>query len=249
MHTTTEFIETLHREGERFADTAEHVDLTAPVPGCPAWSVRDLVLHLGAVHRWATGYVVEGRTQPEPIAEAPALEDTELAPWLRDGHARLVAALTEAPAELDCWTFLPTGVEPLEFWARRQAYETSVHRVDIEAASGLALSPMAPEFASGGIDEFLRGFQARPSSPVRTETPKTLRILPTDVPAAGWTVSLSADKPPRTERTRDGQPADCTYTGPAMALYLVLYNRLPIDAVQCGGDVSLAQRWRDLTSS
>jgi mycothiol maleylpyruvate isomerase-like protein len=30
-------------------------DLTAPVPSCPGWSVYDLVIHLGAVHRRAAG--------------------------------------------------------------------------------------------------------------------------------------------------------------------------------------------------
>ena len=25
-----------------------------PVPSCPEWTVRDLVRHLGGVHRWAT---------------------------------------------------------------------------------------------------------------------------------------------------------------------------------------------------
>ncbi|MFC7330878.1 maleylpyruvate isomerase family mycothiol-dependent enzyme [Marinactinospora rubrisoli] len=243
----TDFIATLTIEGRLFADTAQQADPDAPVPGCPAWRVRDLVKHLSSVHRWATGFVAEGGTERVPLPEAPGLRDEELVPWMRAGHERLVAALEAAPADLACWSFLPAP-SPLAFWARRQALETTVHRVDAESALGAAISPLRPDLAAEGIAELLTGFHARGRSPVRTETPATLRVRATDVPEAAWNVHLS-DGPLRAERAVQEPPApDCTYEGTAADLYLVLWNRLPLDRVRITGDVGLAHRWRELTN-
>lgn len=245
---TAEFIETLRDEGRLFADAAERADADAPVPGCPGWLVRDLVIHLGRVHRWATAFVAEGGQRPVRLPGAPELDDQALVPWLREGHGRLVGTLSAAPPDLSCWTFLP-ATSPPAFWARRQAHETAVHRVDAESALGGPLSPVRPAFAADGIDELLRGFHGRGNSPVRTESPRVLRIRPTDVPGTAWTVHLS-DGPPRTERTAEVRGAvDCEYEGLAADLYLVLWNRLPVEAVRVTGDASLAQMWRDLSGT
>ncbi|WP_367303766.1 maleylpyruvate isomerase N-terminal domain-containing protein [Nocardioides panacis] len=40
-------------------------DLRAPVPGCPGWSVLDLVVHVGNVHAWAATIVETGRAAAE----------------------------------------------------------------------------------------------------------------------------------------------------------------------------------------
>ncbi|APU15778.1 MULTISPECIES: maleylpyruvate isomerase family mycothiol-dependent enzyme [Actinoalloteichus] len=244
----TDYLETLRHEGRLFAEVARHTDPNAPVPGCPRWLVRDLVRHLGVVHRWATGFVAERREHPVALPEPPALADDALVPWLTEGHDRLLMTLAAAPPDLTCWTFLPAP-SPLVFWATRQAYETAVHRVDVETALGRPISPMRPRFAAGGIEELLAGFHGRRRSPVRTDSPRTLRVRATDVADADWIVRLS-DEPPRTERTAEESPVvDCTYEGPAAELYLVLWNRLPLETVRISGDVTLAHRWRDLTST
>lgn len=240
---TAEFVETLRREGRLLADAAEAAGADAPVTGCPGWRVRDLVAHMGAVHRWATVFVARGRQQPAPLPAVPGMPDEALVPWLREGHAALVEALDTAPADLVCWTFLPAP-SPLAFWARRQAHETAVHRVDAEIARGGPRSPTRPAFAADGIDELLRGFHARHAT-VRTASPRTVVIRATDVDDAVWTVRLS-DAPPRTERGAASGVPDCTYTGPAADLCLVLWNRLPWNTVDVGGDVTLARLWRDL---
>ncbi|RCV51641.1 maleylpyruvate isomerase family mycothiol-dependent enzyme [Marinitenerispora sediminis] len=245
---TTDYISTLAYEGRLFADVAAQTDPAAPVPGCPGWQVRDLITHLGSVHRWATGFVAEGRQEPTGLPDAPELADDELVPWFREGHQRLVAALSAAPADLSCWSFLPAP-SPLAFWARRQALETAVHRVDAESALGGDLSPLEPAFAAEGIDELLTGFHARGTSPVHTDSPKTLWIRATDVADAAWTAHIS-DGPLRAERSaRQPDAVDCGYEGTAADLYLVLWNRLPLEAVRITGDAGVARLWRDLTST
>src|ERR1019366_10224384 len=84
-----------------------------------------------------------------------AIGDGDLFRAYRSAHAVLVEALVAAPPDLRCWTFLPAP-SPLAFWARRQAHETTIHRVDAELASG-PVAPVTPEFAADGLDELLFG--------------------------------------------------------------------------------------------
>jgi uncharacterized protein (TIGR03083 family) len=223
------------------AGAAEDAGPDAPVPTCPAWRVRDLLGHTGMVHRWATAFVSERHTEYRPDGGVPDLDGDEMLEWFREGHGLLVGALSEAPADVSCWSFLPAR-SPLHFWARRQAHETAVHRADAQSAAGTGPEEVAPEFAVDGVDELLSAFHARQRSRVRTESLHVLRVRATDTGDV-WSVQLSAE-PPRTLRTETG-PADCELSGTAERLYLTLWNRLPLDAVSVRGDAGLARLWRE----
>ncbi len=224
---TARFVEILDAEGRLLAAAAERAGTDAKVPTCPGWQVRDLVRHTGMVHRWATAFVAEGHLSYHPDGGLPDLDGAALLAWFREGHRTLVDTLTSAPPDVACWTFLPAP-SPLAFWARRQAHETAVHRVDAESALGGTPTPLARDFAVDGIDELLAGFHARAKSQVRTTGPRELRVRVTDTDDALWTVRLSS-QPPVTERItgRGDQEADCEVAGPAAALYLALWNRQP----------------------
>ncbi|MFD9075880.1 maleylpyruvate isomerase family mycothiol-dependent enzyme [Streptomyces lasiicapitis] len=238
---TAEHIEVLDREGTLMADAAEEAGLDAPVPTCPDWQVRDLLQHTGMVHRWAGGFVADAHPAFRPWQEPEGLDDAALHDWFREGHAQLVATMRGAPADVQCWTFLPAP-SPFAFWARRQANETTIHRIDAESARGGTPSPVGTAFALDGIDELLRGFHARAKSRVRTEKPQVLRVRATDADAHGtWTVRLSDDVP--VTEPGDTAPADCEVAGQAAYLYLALWNRLPFPQVT--GDATLAALWRE----
>jgi uncharacterized protein (TIGR03083 family) len=244
---TAEFIRVLDHEGRSLASAAAEAGPGAKVPTCPDWQARDLLRHTGTVHRWATSYVTEGHPSFQPLAESPDLDDDELLAWFREGHRRLVDTLSAASPDVRCFHFLPAP-SPLAFWARRQAHETTVHRVDAESARGRTPEELAGElavdFAADGIDELLRGFHARARSRVRTEEPRVLRVRATDTADAVWTVRLSSE-PPVTERNAEGD-ADCEVSGPAAPLYLSLWNRLPLPSAT--GDASLATLWRETSA-
>ncbi len=239
-------VDALREEGERMAGVVAEADPGAAVPTCPDWTVRDLVRHLGGVHRWATGFVAEGRTDPggpgldEIVGVGP--EDTELADWLRQGCAALVAALSAAPADLECWSFLPAP-SPLAMWARRQAHETAIHRVDAELAAGSTVSPFAPPFAADGVDELLTGFVPRRSTKLRAEEPTTMAVRCRDVDAV-WTLHLDEDGVTTTHDASDTTAA-CTVTGAASDLYLALWNRAGPDGLVIGGDASVLDLFLD----
>ncbi|MEV7204973.1 MULTISPECIES: maleylpyruvate isomerase family mycothiol-dependent enzyme [unclassified Streptomyces] len=237
---TAAYVETLDREGALLAAAAEAAGTDAEVPTCPDWRVRDLLRHTGMVHRWATAFVAEGHTGPRRADDPPALDGGPLLSWFREGHERLVDTLGGAEPDVRCWHFLPAP-SPLAFWARRQAHETTVHRIDAESARGGEPTAVGVDFAVDGIDELLCAFHARPKSAVRTEEPRTLRVRATDAPDAVWTVRLSA-QPPVTVRAEEGA-ADCELSGPAAQLYPALWNRRPVPEVT--GDGALAALWRE----
>ncbi|MGW0532417.1 maleylpyruvate isomerase family mycothiol-dependent enzyme [Streptomyces sp. NPDC003032] len=234
-------IQVVSDEGRLLARAAEEAGPDAKVPTCPVWEVRDLLRHTGMVHRWAAAFIAERRTEFRLGGELPDLDGAALLDWFREGHAALVDTLTTAPPDVECWAFLPAP-SPLAFWARRQANETTVHRVDAESARGGTPSPVGADFAVDGIEELLLGFHAREKSQVRTDVPRVLRVRATDAPdERSWTVRLS-EAPPVAERGATA-PADCEVSGPAAHLYLALWNRLPFPEVS--GDRLLAALWRE----
>ncbi|MFJ8857765.1 maleylpyruvate isomerase family mycothiol-dependent enzyme [Streptomyces sp. NPDC102451] len=239
---TSEHLTALAAEGRALARAAREAGTEAPVPTCPGWRVRDLLEHTCMVHRWATAFVVEGRRTHHPAGEEPGLDGEALLDRFTEGHSLLVEALRAAPAGLECWTVFPAP-SSVAFWARRQAHETRIHRVDAESARSGPTTPVAPQHAVDGIDELLAGFHARAKSRVRTDSPRTLRVRAVDTDTV-WTVRLS-DAPPLTVRGPDAldTPADCTVSGTAEELYLALWNRLPLASVAVSGDPGVAGLW------
>jgi len=237
-------IDVLRDEGERMAAAIDRADPDGGVPSCPEWTVRDLVRHLGGVHRWATGYITSRRTEisqaelDEVVGSWPA--DADLAAWLAQGCADLVAALVAAPDDLQCWTFLPAP-SPRAMWARRQAHETAVHRVDAEQAVGAAVTGFAAPFAADGIDELLRLFVPRRTTRLHADPPTSLAFRCTDDgPDAdtdtdtSWLLHVDADGVRTT--SADVAGAACTVAGAAGDLFLALWNRSGADALTIEGD-------------
>jgi uncharacterized protein (TIGR03083 family) len=250
-----ELIACLQREGERLAAAADQAGLAAPVPACPGWQVRDLLKHLGYVHRWAAGYVrdqhtrrVERLSEEEILSGGPS--DDVLAAWFRQGLAELVRVLAAAGPETDCWTFLDAP-SPVAFWARRQAHETTIHRVDAEqaaAAAGPAQLADPPDidtrFAIDGIDELIMGFLARDASRGRWDGPPAVLGFHAE-DGAGGTAHWRLDAAPgRLAVARGTGPAGCDVTGPAARLYLLLWNRAGQNGLVVGGDASQLAAFR-----
>lgn len=237
-------LESLAREGALLAAAARAAGPDAAVPTCPGWTVRDLVLHQGEVHRWATIVVREGLPKPSAVPAdhlGPLPDDEHLMEWFEEGRAQLLDALRAAPEDLAAFRFLadpPAGAAT--FWARRQAHETEMHRIDAESAAG-ALTPIEPDRAADGIDELLTGFVPRPHMQLRADPPCTLTVELTDRPEA-WHLAIG-DGPVVT--TRGAAPADCTVRGTANDVHLALWNRAPIDALEINGDASVLHRFRE----
>jgi len=239
----TEHIEALQREGQLLAAAATREELDTPIPTCPDWRIRDLIRHVGGVHRWATGYVGDRRTEvwdvdlDDIVGTWP--EDYGLIAWFREGLSRLVHTLASAPSDLNCLTFL-AAPSPLAMWARRQAHETAIHRVDAESP-GSTITKFHPAFAADGVDELLSCFITRPGRGPKVSSPCSIHVHTTDT-CDDWYMQIGLEN---VVTSRHSNPADCTITGTASDLYLLLWNRRNDAGINVNGDRNLLSLWRE----
>lgn len=242
-------IDTLLGEGARIVIAGGELTPNAPVPTCPGWTVRDLMHHLGSIHRLTVDALVNSRSTFPSERElvdivGPLPQDDDLVAWIRSGLHQLINSFKDAPTNVECVQLFP-GTTALDFWVRRQAHETTIHRVDVESARGDEISHVNRSFAADGIDELLCGFHSRTDSGVRSSIPSSIQIRATDPEANGesWFVHLSDTQPPLVTRSAL-RPADCTVSGPLELLYLALWNRLPFTDLEVDGNRTLLQLWR-----
>jgi uncharacterized protein (TIGR03083 family) len=241
--TPDEHIAAIAAHAEQLGATAASTGLDAPVPTCPGWAVRDLLGHLGAVHRWAASYVEQQRTEPPGREDEPAQPpaDDELLEWFRQGHEHLVKVLDSAADTVECWTFLPAPF-PRAFWTRRQAHETAIHRVDGASAADEAVSVDAA-FAVDGIDELLMGFFARQRGRLLADPGVTLGVRVTDAGQSdAWTMRIG---PQSREVDRGAGHGDLVVSGEASNVYQFLWNRVGTDQVELIGDERVLEVWRE----
>ena len=229
-----EYIAQIVSNGHALAQAASAAGWDAVVPPCPEWTVRDLVAHVGGVHRWAAEIVRDGLSAEQAAAVGSVgvgPDDAEMLAWYLSSNALLVSQLQAAPDSLECFTFLPAP-SPLAFWARRQAHETAIHRVDAESAAG-SVAVFGPDFAQDGIAEMAAGFSRRRR---RFDRAGTLALSSTDGPS--W---LAEFDPEGVAVALGEGPADATVTGTSSDLYLWLCNRP--SAATLAGDAELAAQW------
>ncbi|MDA8262639.1 MAG: maleylpyruvate isomerase family mycothiol-dependent enzyme [Actinomycetota bacterium] len=241
-----EYISALEREGRLLIESARIAGLEAPVPTCPGWRVRELLAHINYVHRWATAYVAGALTEmlPEPAEEEilrSAPRDDELFDSAEEGHAALVRALGDAPPDLNCWTFLPAA-SPLAMWARRQAHETAVHRVDAELAAGRIPQPLDKRLAVDGVDELLLSMLSRGEPPKEAETGLGAICLEARGLEESWSVRLGESD----VRAEAGEaPWDLLIRAGASDLFLLLWNRPSLEKPELRGETGLLDLWRE----
>lgn len=238
-------------EGALFAHAADAGPLDVMVPSCPEWDVRRLVQHLGVVHLWAGAHVADPRPRPDDVddltdlaAHWPELAaswpaDDDLVDWYRACNAALVDTLRAAAPDVAAWTFLPAP-SPLHMWARRQAHETTVHRVDAEGARGTT-TPVDAQLASDGIAEFLEGFAARRRR-LDVDGERVVRLDATDTGEV-WSMRMTPSGI-ASERGRTPSP-DLVVRGTAAALYLLLWNRQDPTGVELEGAAALLDVYRE----
>jgi uncharacterized protein (TIGR03083 family) len=237
------YIEALATEGNRLADTASELDIASPIPTCPGWVLRDLIRHLGGVHRWAGAHVRDRLTSFLRVDDFEALvgpwpADSELVAWYRSELDLLIHSLRSAPVDIECAVFLKS-TSPLAHWARRQAHETAIHRADVESILDRRTS-VDTDFALDGIDELVDCFVPRPFMRLRSEVPLTLGIAPDDGDRF-WALSISEEP---VQVTKVISACDCVVAGRASDIYFALWNRSGDHGIRISGDGAVRDLFR-----
>lgn len=242
----TAHLAALRTEAATLLDAAERAGWEGGVPSCPDWSVRDLVVHLGGVHRWAAAIVGEGRTErpsaEERAAFGAAPGDDGIGDWFRHGVDGVATAIDDADPLARCFTLFPAG-SGRDFWARRMAHETFVHRVDAQLAAGDPVASAPPELVLDGIAELVEEFLPVRAPGLVTDPPRVVEVEITGASAGRWSVTVGPEGPTATAGAAHG--ADVRLVGPAAALHLVLWNRIGHGSVRVEGDRRVLDLWRE----
>lgn len=220
-----EYLEALRRADARFAEAAAQAVLAhgwrAQVPGCPAWTLADLVWHLAEVqHFWA--WVVRTRAQsPSAYSEPDRPADDELLAYGPAQSAELEAALAGAEPDEPVWTWAPR--KDVGFVLRRQAQEATVHAADVEEVLG-ELRPIPPDVGLDGLDEWLEVMVpgAFPDGPPADAHPVVFHALD-----AGAERTLFPGTRPFPIAVLTGNAGD---------LLLAAWRRLPVEVLTVDGD-------------
>jgi uncharacterized protein (TIGR03083 family) len=263
LSTTVDFTKEYAAAAERLAVAVARSDPRAPVPGCPGWSVLDLVVHVGNVHAWAASIVETGRAAAEQNDRPSSSRPRVVSSWYAGKAEDLYEVLRGADPAAPCWNFA-FGSGTKRFWSRRQLHETTVHQVDLDLVLHKD-SEIRPAVAGDGVDEVLgvflhrmhqRGHAVtldRPLALVASDTgdawvvsPRTRPDATAPVPAQARSTGSEALPPTVAHRrTSHAAAVEDRVEGPAEVLYRLLWGRVDVDAadVRLSGDEQRVRRF------
>lgn len=239
------FLQLLTSDGQLLRDTARG-DLTASVPPCPGWTVRDVVEHTAQVYEHKIVAIGLGGAQPDPWPPTWP-QDRDPVEWFADAHARLLDRLTTTDPAAPSWTWWAPD-QSVGFWVRRMAQETAVHRTDVQSAFG-AVTPVDQRLAVDGVDEILHVMLAGDWSADRKPGPTAGIEVAAD--ERSWLVELAPDhvtitdldEPVPRDRAQDPRPEARVSGGPS-ELLLWMWGRSPMSTVRVEGDQRVVERLR-----
>lgn len=209
----------------------------AETPTCPGWTVHRLVRHIARVQAQVVLSLDADPAGEAPRTERPPEDWDELLAFWDDTVGTMLDGLAARGPGQPAWAF--AHFSGTSFWARRQAHETAIHRLDAEhAAHGDDVPHLVfdPAFAADGADEALTVMVAR--FPV--DVAGTVLVHAADAGRA-WLVTLTAGEKPVIGKATE-LDTDASLVGTADAVYRALWKR-PSTAV-VNGDPALVAALR-----
>ncbi len=246
------YLARLRDDGNRIRQIGED-RRTAPVTGCPGWSVADLMVHLGEVYEWVSAVLASGQMDRDSIVAIRRDLDARhelrkglpaspgLGEWFGDELQRLLTRLESLEPDAPVWTWWELD-QSAGFWQRRMAQETCVHLWDVQSAAG-SEEPIPADMAVDGIDEALRiHLPAEYEEEEVDGRGEVYAFRQTDGNAA-WSVSFGSG----TIDVEEGAlPARLTFSGSASDVLLFIWRRLGTDRVTLEGDAAELDRYNQL---
>lgn len=157
----------------------------------------------------------------EARGQRPPKEWDEIVPWWDAARAELRRAFDSGP-DTPAQMLFPFYEANLGSWARRQAHEVAIHRVDAELAAGQEATTFDTAFASDGVDEALSMIiHRRGADWSAVEAGGTVLVHAEDARRL-WSLTLAPGQPPAPDGPAE---PDVTLSGGADAVYKRLWRR------------------------
>lgn len=196
------------------------------MPTCPGWTVQGLVAHLARVQSWVRAALRDPTEQGLAAARPPEHWDDLLTWWDEQLNGLLEGvADPSAPA----WLPFDRAPQTARSWARRQAHEAAIHRLDAEHARAGSADPNSvpallfePGFAADGVEELIYWVVSSLAGWKASNVSGTVLLHAADA-GQTWTVRVEPGAPPKAEP--DGLAVDVTVEGTADAVYRRLWGR------------------------
>ncbi|MGH3709912.1 MAG: maleylpyruvate isomerase family mycothiol-dependent enzyme [Pseudonocardiaceae bacterium] len=212
----------------------------AEVPGCPDFTLAETLRHVGSVHREARLWVQDGR-RPERWQQSPS--DDDLVGFVRTGLGELLTELERHDPAEPCDTWWPAD-RAHGFWRRRIAHETTVHRIDVEAAAGGPVHAIEPDVALDGVDELLFLWFGHHLGELRLSSPQPGTVALSAANRHWLAVFEPGHSVARRVGEADARSADAMVSGTPTEVYLWSWGRLPDQSVRISGDQdAVARLW------
>ena len=192
-----------------------------PVPACPAWTLRDLVLHLADVHHyWALNIHAADPSTEIPF-EACYPEGADELEWAQDCLDEMIDALRSVPGDSPCrvWWVEPATAGAV---AEHQVYEAEIHRWDAQGAV-MTQQALDRDICLVGVPEWI-------SSHVRWLAEMPLPRIVFETTDALSYASLG-----------DHALGSVTVRGSASDVYLFMNGRVGVEALEIIGDAELLE--------
>jgi uncharacterized protein (TIGR03083 family) len=245
----------------QFAEAAAAAGPDAAVPTAPAWTVTELVEHVGQTYNWIAEIIERPVTDPTQLPTEMAVLPTDPAEWpawLSESAQRVADACSDDAFDAPVWNASGDERTGTEFWMTSVLNESVVHGADAAIAAGRTPEVDA-DIAAALISNHFKMLTSptwemqRPESAHAIRgTGQTLQWVASD--AAGDAGAWFVERRPDGATWQPGtQAADVTVTGPAQSLLLTLTRRLPLtdhdaSGITVEGDIGLVEHWIDSTA-
>ena len=196
------------------------------VPSCPGWNTNDLAKHMAKVYLHQAFVVETGDKahEKEHLAAYPRTDDPlEFMGW---GFEAITKALDVSRPERKTWSWHHSDFT-VDFWFRRMAHETLIHRIDAEIACD-DVTAISEDLALDGIDEVLDFLPLLGSWDEAPNLP--FGIVSIHAHGNGhdlnWDVEFTADKAVVSKTEKVNPSARLTISGTPESVDLYLWGRI-----------------------
>ncbi|MDY7085726.1 MAG: maleylpyruvate isomerase family mycothiol-dependent enzyme [Actinomycetota bacterium] len=247
LHATKDFwLAALRADSPALQDAVAQAGPEAAVPGCPGWTVADLVEHLTTLLHWIREIAPRGVTErPGRPQTPPRPEWDDALDGLRRELTGTIETLEALDADFPTWNWAPQA-KKAAFWHRRTAHEVSVHRWDAESAAERP-TPIETKLAADGVSEVLDTWLPAGRRKGPTDLHGVVHLVASDA-GYEWFVRLRgagvALLDTMTILDSDDHHARAQATGTASDLLLMLMGRLHTDRLVVTGDPRLISALR-----
>lgn len=226
---------------ENGVDIARTVQ-TAPnkhVPSCPDWRLRNLGFHIACVMNLWAGIARRASLERRPLGfgmQQP--EDSNLEQFVRAEVTALVDVLSDVSDDRPGWTWW--GDSTVRWLPRVVAIETMIHRWDATNALGKPAT-IASALGADGVVEFFDVW-THYADPPPEGLVGSFALEATDV-GIRWLVNVGTSPLPTIIATDAVGEASASVRGTAAELLLLLWRRLPHEALTITGNRDFVARF------